>query len=168
MWSCAKNRKHLNAYVDGELPDRARREVEHHLSGCSDCALELDSLRGLAPLLRNEDVPPIPAGLSARILAEAAIRQRRNMVEKTSGRKWPEFLFQLWLVRGATTAALVVGLAMGGWMAWTSQRSSDLEPWMTVANTESAARSIYAFDVLGAEPQGSIEAATLALLANGR
>lgn len=168
MWSCAKNQKHLNAYVDGELPDRVRREVEHHLSGCSDCALELDSLRGLAPLLMNEDVPPLPAGLSARILTEAAVRQRRNMVEKTSGRKWPEFLFQPWLVRGATTAALVVGLAMGGWMAWTSQRSSDLEPWSAAAATENSASSIYAFDVLGAAPQGSIEAAALTLLADGR
>lgn len=62
MWTCAKNRKHLNAYMDGELPDRARSEVERHLARCPACLLQLDGLRGLASLLRNDEVPPVPVG----------------------------------------------------------------------------------------------------------
>jgi len=166
MWSCAKNRKHLNAYMDGELPDRALREVERHLAVCPACLLELDGLRGLAPLLGNDEVPPVPAGLSARILAEAAVRQKRKECPKTSGWEWREFLFQPWLVRGATTAALVVGLAMGALMGWTGYLRPDSTQW--IVTNESVARNMYAFDVLGAEPRGSIEAATLALLDDGR
>ncbi len=164
MWSCAKNRKYLNAYIDGELPERTRREVERHLAGCPACLLELDGLRGLAPLLEKDEVPPVPAGLSARILAEAAFRQRRKETEKMSGWQWREFLFQPWLVRGATTAALVVGLAVGALMGWTSYLRPDSGQWVIMATDEKAARNMYAFDVLGAEPRGSIEAATLALL----
>jgi anti-sigma factor RsiW len=168
MGSCAKHRKHLNAYLDGELPERKRHEVEHHLFQCPACRLELEGLRGLAPLLGSDEAPPVPAGLSVRIVAAAAFRQRRKEAEKRYGRAWGEFLFQPWLVRGATTAALVVGLAMGAWMGWTSNLRPDSEPWETLATDEHAARNIYAVDILGAEPRGSIEAATLALLNDGR
>lgn len=161
MWTCTKNQKYLNAYIDGELPERTHHQVERHLAGCPTCLLELDGLRGLAPFLEKDEVPPVPAGLSARILAEATFRQRRKEAEKMSGRRWREFLFQPWLVRGATTAALVVGLAVGALMGWTSYLRPDSGQWVIMEN---AARNMYAFDVLGAEPRGSIEAATLALL----
>ncbi len=168
MWSCAKNRKHLNAYLDGELAERTHRKVERHLARCSACLLEFDGLRGLEPLLGNDEVPPVPAGLSDRIIAEAAVRQKRKEAEKTSGWEWRGFQFQPWLVRGTTTAALVLGLAMGAWMGWTSYLRPDPGQGMTMAPTEDAATNIYAFDVLGAEPRGSIEAATLALLDDER
>jgi hypothetical protein len=116
--------------------------------------------------LENNDVPPVPAGLSARILAEAAVRQKREQVQKMSGRKRQRFLFRPWLATGATTAALIAGLAMGAWMGWTSYLGSGSAPWMPPH--EAVAEDMYAFDVLGAEPQGSIEAATLALLDDKR
>lgn len=166
MWSCAKNRKHLNAYMDGELPDRVSREVEHHLAQCPDCLLECDGLRRLGPLLENDEVPPVPAGLSARILAEAVIRQKRKEGLQTSGWEWCEVLFQPWLISGATTAALIVGLALGALMGWTSYLRPDSAQRMTI--NENVARNIYAFDVMSAEPRGSIEAMTLALLDNDR
>ncbi len=168
MLSCTKNRKRLNAYMDGELPERKRREVERHLAHCSVCRFELDGLRELAPLLGHDEAPPVPAGLSARIMAEAVFRQRRKEAEKTSGWKWREFLFHPWLVRGATTAALVVGLALGAWMGWTSRPSHDSGKEVTITTHENIARNMYDFDVLSAEPRGSIEAATLALLDDGR
>lgn len=166
MWSCAKNRKHLNAYMDGELPERALREVERHLAGCPTCLLELDGLCGLKPLLEKVEVPPVPAGLSARILSEAAVRQNRKECQKTSSWQWREFLFQPWLVRWATTAALVVGLSVGALMGWTSYLRPDSGQLVIMATDENDARNMYAFDVMGAEPRGSIEAATLALLDN--
>lgn len=164
MWSCAQNRKYLSGYIDSELPERTHHEVELHLAECPACLLELDGLRGLAPFLAKDEVPPVPIGLSARILAEATFRQRRKEAEKMSGWQWRECLFQPWLVRGATTAALVVGLAVGALMGWTSYLRPDSGQWVIMTTDENAARNMYAFDVLGAEPRGSIEAATLALL----
>jgi anti-sigma factor RsiW len=167
MWSCAGNRKRLNAYIDGELPERTRCEVELHLAECPACRRAFDELRCLAPLLGNDEVPPLPAGLSARILTEAAFRQKRKEAPSAAHRGWREFLFQPWLTRGATTAALVVGLAMGAWMGWT-RYLPDSGQGVTMATDENAATNMYAFDVLGAEPLGSIEAATLAFLDDGR
>jgi anti-sigma factor RsiW len=164
MWSCAGNRKRLNAYIDGELPERTRCEVERHLAECPACRRECDELRGLAPFLRNDEVPPVPAGLSARILAEAALRQKRKQAPTAARLGWREFLFQPWLVRGATTTALVAGLAIGALMGWTSYLRLDSGQWVIITTDENVARNMYAFDVLGAEPRGSIEAATLALL----
>lgn len=168
MLSCAKNRKHLNAYMDAELSARISREVERHLAECAACRLEYDGLRGLAPFFGNDEVPPVPAGLSARILAAAALRQKRKEAPIAAGWGWREFLFRPWLVRGATTAALIVGLVMGAWMGWTSRHGPGGGHWATLANNEHVARTIYAIDVLNAAPRGSIEAATLALLDVGR
>jgi len=165
MWSCAKNRKHLNAYIDGELPNNTCREVEHHLAQCPACRIEFDGLRGLEPLLKSVEVPSVPAKLLARIVAEAALRQKRKEA-KTSGREWRAFLFQPWLVRGAPVAALIVGLAMGALMGWASYLRPGSPQWIT--SNENAPKTLYAFDVLGAEPRGSIEAATLALLDDRR
>lgn len=38
----------LQAFLDGELPDRERAEVMRHLAGCADCAAELEVLRAAA------------------------------------------------------------------------------------------------------------------------
>jgi len=168
MWSCAGNRKRLNAYIDGELPKRVRRSVELHLGACPSCRRVFDDLCGLAPLLENYDAPPVPAGLSSRVLAEAASRQRRKAYGNEAGFGWLKLLFKPWLVRSATTAALVVGLAMGAWMGWTSHRSPESKQWVVVTNNDGVAETLYTFDVLSAEPRGSIEAATLALVGDER
>lgn len=164
MWSCAKNRKYLNAYIDDELPERTRRKVEHHLSGCPVCLLEFDRLCGLAPLLVGYEAPPVPAGLSSRILAEAAVWRKRKGAQKTFGLMWLEFLFRPWLVRASTTAALAVGLAIGALMGWASYVRPDSGQWVDMETDKNVVRNMYAFDVLGSEPLGSIEAATMALM----
>ncbi len=168
MLSCAKNRKYLNAYLDDELPERMRQVVEKHLAECSTCSLELDELQRLEKSLTNFDIPQAPAWLSTRILTEAAYRQKRKEAPTTVGWGWREFLFQPWLVRWATATALVVGLVVGTWMSWTSYRNTDSEQWMSITNNNDTGGNFYAFDVLSAEPRGSIEAATLDLLEDGR
>ena len=134
--------------MDGELPERACRELETHLADCPACRRALDELRGLARYLAIDKAPPAPAGLSARILARAASRRQRV------------FQFQTWLVEGATAAALIAGLALGAWMGNASRPAP--------AAGQRVSDNMYAFDVLSADPRDSIEAATLALLADGR
>lgn len=163
MGSCARNRKRLSAYIDSQLPERVRRSVERHLGECPSCRFVYDELRELSSVLGAYDAPPVPNGLSSRILAEAASRQRGRSYEKFPNFGWREFLLQPWLVRGVTTAALFVGLAMGGWMGWMSYRSPDSK-YLLATIDDGAEGTLYAFDILIAEPQGSIAAATLALL----
>ncbi|MBP7462534.1 MAG: zf-HC2 domain-containing protein [Candidatus Delongbacteria bacterium] len=164
MWSCVQIRKCLNAYMDGELPERIRHRVEHHLAECPTCRHEYEALRRLAPWLRNETVPPVPAGLAARIVTQAAYRQTQNGLSDSTGLKWKGLLIPPRPVRGMTAAALFIGLALGAWMGWTSHAGSGSEAWSSPTNRENEIRSIYALDVLGAEPQGSIEAAIMTFL----
>jgi anti-sigma factor RsiW len=42
----------LNAYHDGELDERARREVEAHARTCEGCAAQLAAMRDLSGLIR--------------------------------------------------------------------------------------------------------------------
>lgn len=168
MWSCAGNRKRLSAHIDAELPERVRRSVEDHLARCPACRSHFEDLLMLEQRLEQYHAPPLPAGLTTRILAEAASRKRGRKKIFAARWKWQTYLPQPWPAKVATTAALVVGLAMGAWMGWTGHPRADSGQWASLPNIERSARSLYAFDVLGAEPRGSIEAATLALLKKER
>jgi anti-sigma factor RsiW len=43
----------LSAYLDGELPDKERLELEHHLEGCSRCQSSLEELRQTGDVLKS-------------------------------------------------------------------------------------------------------------------
>jgi anti-sigma factor RsiW len=168
MCACAGIRKRLNAYIDGELPTPARNSVERHLVECEPCRMAVDDLRALKPYLHTFDTPPVPVALASRILSEASSRQKRRGSKEQVWLGWRALLPQPWFVTGATTAALIVGLVMGAWMGWTSYRAAGSGQYMAVATKTDRADSLYAFDVLSAEPDGSIEASALAFLENGK
>ena len=51
----------LSTYVDSELPDGERRELEAHIEECEDCRVRLDRLQGVVGQLRRlEDVAAPP------------------------------------------------------------------------------------------------------------
>lgn len=54
----------LSAYLDGELPDRWRTTVDHHVQGCAACAARLAGLRTLSGLLAADDVPGLDPAMS--------------------------------------------------------------------------------------------------------
>lgn len=51
--SCREIFAELSAYLDGELPEDACREIEEHLRGCSPCEAFLASLRTTVELCRR-------------------------------------------------------------------------------------------------------------------
>jgi hypothetical protein len=72
--TCAEAR--LDEYMDGELAEAERREVEVHLSGCAGCREELDRSRRLERLLLS--VPEAGKAPDAeRFLGEVRSRSRR-------------------------------------------------------------------------------------------
>lgn len=50
-------RNKLNAYLDGELNERSRAQVEEHLQVCADCRDELEGLRSLSERLQAAPLP---------------------------------------------------------------------------------------------------------------
>jgi anti-sigma factor RsiW len=45
--SCQKFEYWISGYIDGELPEDERRQLEKHMAGCDDCRGELERLRTL-------------------------------------------------------------------------------------------------------------------------
>jgi anti-sigma factor RsiW len=64
-------------YLEGALPARERRAVEHHLAQCDGCAAYLEQMREtrrLTGALRPDDVPE--AGIDALLAAFRAHHSR--------------------------------------------------------------------------------------------
>ena len=67
----------LRDYAFEELEAADRREMEQHLAGCGDCALELDRLRLTTAALRtlpDREIPQRIAFVSDRVFAESRWR----------------------------------------------------------------------------------------------
>jgi anti-sigma factor RsiW len=70
---CRLVRKHLSAYVDGELEPSPMLEVEHHLVNCADCCNEQVVLNALKHELKVLLAPRrAPAELHARVVRALA------------------------------------------------------------------------------------------------
>ena len=132
---CRSILRHLNAYSDGELPERDRLSVEKHLASCGSCRARLDEIRETVAMLRgNLPVPPVPDELFARIAAKAETASRRDASE--GGFPWP-LRNSLRLIAGFSTrmriaacAAALMGLAAGLSLdgGWTTVREIGIEP----------------------------------------
>ncbi|MFA7328732.1 MAG: zf-HC2 domain-containing protein, partial [Candidatus Ratteibacteria bacterium] len=50
---CRKNQKLLSAYVDGMLPEKAKKSFAEHLDSCPECRKALQEMEFLRGLLRE-------------------------------------------------------------------------------------------------------------------
>ena len=59
----------LSDYIDGRLPVDVRRDLEQHLSGCSECTTFVDTFRSTVALLQSLDEDDLPEELRLRLKA---------------------------------------------------------------------------------------------------
>lgn len=71
--------RELSSYLEGELSEEVRREVEAHVAQCRHCAALLDSTHNVLVLIADERRMELPLGFNARLRA----RLEREMA--TSG-----------------------------------------------------------------------------------
>ena len=64
----------LNSYLDGELADAVRLEVDSHLRACSDCREELSGLQRVKTGLRAMPRRTLPSAVIAALEEKAAER----------------------------------------------------------------------------------------------
>lgn len=57
----------LSQYMDRELQEPERRQVESHLSDCGDCRRELEELQAVSKLVSGLARKPLPVGFMARL-----------------------------------------------------------------------------------------------------
>jgi anti-sigma factor RsiW len=95
--SCYRTRRRIGAYLDQALGDRESARAAAHISACSRCHAELESLRRLSLMLRQSVPSPslpdwtgfwegIRRGLEApRVEVRARPRWRPRLVAATAG-----------------------------------------------------------------------------------
>jgi len=73
------NRIHtlLNDYIDGDISEKQRAEVEGHLAACDNCQKEFESLRRTVALVR--DLPQVPAPVDVTETICAAVKREAGM-----------------------------------------------------------------------------------------
>jgi hypothetical protein len=105
---CRSCRRHLSAYLDGELSSRRERALRLHLEGCEACRAHLEELRLVAFETGRVDPPP-PEGLEASILR--GLEPRGGGGAPASRPPWRSPLL---LAASAVVLAGVVGLGVIG------------------------------------------------------
>jgi len=157
---CRKTTSYLNAYVDGEVPERLRRTVESHLAVCESCRGRLEEIRQVDELFQGSlPVPPVPDGFAARIMAEARRRQRAEISERSSPLpawnplQWIAGLSAPMRLAACATVllALITGLSLYGGPF--SGQNVIIEP----------ERNLYGFEWFAAVPPGSIGSIYIAM-----
>src|SRR5689334_18811112 len=63
------DRRLLSYYLDGELGQDDETRLRAHLVQCADCRRVLGQYQRLGQWVRNEPLPPLPAGFARRVYA---------------------------------------------------------------------------------------------------
>jgi anti-sigma factor RsiW len=73
---CRKLRELLSDYVDADLREAVRVELDRHLAKCPDCHVQVDSVRQVIRLYRESSERAIP--YEVRIRLQDVIRRARS------------------------------------------------------------------------------------------
>ena len=158
---CGKIISYLNAYADGELPEKQRLSVKEHLADCEACQKRFEDIRRLDGLLNGALlVPPVPDGFASRVMMEA---RRKRRPEATLQRplqpivwnplRWIAELSAPMRIAACVTMllAFVIGLSMDGGRLTRGGRNS--EP----------GKNLYGFEWFEPAPPGSIGSIYIAM-----
>jgi hypothetical protein len=97
----------LGPYLDGELDGIRKQQVETHLASCAGCRSELQSLRNLSELLKNDPEQPAPS--TDKFVARLALNLPRRLEAVSPRRAWP---LNWWLVPAGITSIWIVLLIL--------------------------------------------------------
>jgi predicted anti-sigma-YlaC factor YlaD len=64
---CNEVRRELSDYLDGDLTDELRQQIEKHLLNCKHCTAIYNGLRNVVQLVGDERVIELPNGFSERL-----------------------------------------------------------------------------------------------------
>ncbi|MDO8804778.1 MAG: zf-HC2 domain-containing protein [Elusimicrobiota bacterium] len=65
-------RDNLSAYLDGELPQQERAQLETHLAGCPECRAVLGQLGTVSGIFKKHAMEPVPLSLKGEVLGGRA------------------------------------------------------------------------------------------------
>ena len=74
--TCSQFLEELNDYLDDELDEAMRSELERHLSKCPDCRVIWDTTRKTVQIFKGLEPYPISPRLESRLLETLARKAR--------------------------------------------------------------------------------------------
>lgn len=114
---CEWVQNNVTLYVYDELEDDARYEFERHLSGCADCAAEVESQREFMKFMSQRELPEP----SASLLAGSRMRLQEFVEHEKPGHWWSRIPFDLagWMNQTKLSPALSAVLVLSGFLGGT-------------------------------------------------
>jgi anti-sigma factor RsiW len=110
--NCEELRTLLHGYVDEELDLVRSLEIEHHLEGCSACALACKELQALRKALKDASLyQRAPVGLPERV--RSALRPRGNVSARPTPRV-PAWIASPWITNGLAASLAFLALLVWG------------------------------------------------------
>jgi len=159
---CEEAQEQLTALAAGGLPTDIHRAVQAHLDECAACRAAMARVDALAGVLVGVQAPPIPPGFASRVMAAARRSQRAEPVAAWDPLRWWRLVPAPMHV--AAAAVLVIGLAVGFLMGWTTLPARQSPP--AQATVEADPLDGYNLDYLGDAPSGSLADSYLTLVSN--
>src|SRR5258708_9818904 len=107
---CTKITSELKAFVDGELSQSQRANVERHVGECSDCRRELSEIQKISSELKSLDTAVPRPELRGRILAQIAplTEPERPRAQTPFWRNWLPGLALAGAATAVGAAAIIV------------------------------------------------------------
>ncbi len=117
---CWKARRWLSPYLDGELDESRKTDLEAHLARCGNCRAELARLRGQwAGLAHAKPAPQVPPDLWNQVSRALDEWERLPWYRRREAH----------LLRAACVSVCVaVGFACGALLSWGGAATNDVSP----------------------------------------
>ncbi len=112
--NCEKIKALLSVYVDGEANEKEARLIREHISVCTDCKQEEQSLYRTSEMLKHWGNTPAPDGFCEALLTKAdnVTRQpRRSIIDAVRPLAGPRAIIRV-AVYGATLVILCVAVIL--------------------------------------------------------
>ncbi|MEO0068953.1 MAG: zf-HC2 domain-containing protein [candidate division WOR-3 bacterium] len=132
---CAKVKRMLSSFLDGELKGKAKLDLEAHLTQCSDCRNELAGLKEDRELMSSVSVPELSPYFLTRTVAR--IRELNEQKEPVWARR---------LVYQAGAAVLVLlGIGLGLFLGSNLAQNNGISQEIATLNAEPSIEELFAF-----------------------
>jgi hypothetical protein len=103
--NCEKIWSEISNYIDGDVDEASRTEMEAHFQSCARCASVLAGTRNVVQLYGDERMLEVPAGFSRRL------EKRLASNAAVKGSRWSSW--SGWLIPVAAAALILVGIGLG-------------------------------------------------------
>ena len=74
MIRCEDVLRELSNYLDLEMTEELRRQIEEHLRGCHNCTVLVSTTRKTLSLVSSSRILELPAGASQRLMERLAVQ----------------------------------------------------------------------------------------------